>query len=224
MTGYAMALNLLASVLQARSTGEGRDVDVCLYDVGLANLNYLAAWTLNADYQPGRIARSAHPSLVPCQLFATADGWIYIMANKEKFFPLLCERLGVPGLARDARFATFADRLENRDTLSGLLDTAFRRQPTAQWLEVLAGAVPAAPVRTVAEALSSDFTAERGLVIRAEAATGASVALVGSPFGVCEPADTAAAPALGQSSTEILLRAGYGMDEIERLRALGILS
>jgi len=83
MTGYCMALSLVSGVMAARESGVGRDLDVTLYDVGLANLNYLAAWSVNAGYEPERIARSGHPTLVPCQLFRTKDSWIYIMANKE---------------------------------------------------------------------------------------------------------------------------------------------
>ena len=54
-----------------------------------------------------RLPRSAHPSLTPCQLYRTADGWIYIMCNKEKFWPALCDKLDRPEWAADPRFVTF---------------------------------------------------------------------------------------------------------------------
>lgn len=110
MTGYCLAMSLVAGLLDARRSGVGRDIDVCLYDVGLANLNYMATWAMNGGYQPERSERSAHPSLVPCQLFPTEDGWIYIMANKEKFFPLPCDRLDAPHLSSDPRFSNFQGR------------------------------------------------------------------------------------------------------------------
>ena len=122
MAGYCLALNVVSGVLAARRTGRGRDLDVCLYDVALASINYLATWSLNAGFEPQRRARSAHQTVVPCQLFTTADGWIYIMANKEKFFAVLCAELGVPELAHDPRFRRFPDRLANRQALSDLLD------------------------------------------------------------------------------------------------------
>ena len=227
MTGYCMALSLVAGVMHARATGAGRDVDVCLYDVGLANLNYLAAWNLNAGYEPRRIARSAHPTLVPCQLFRTTDGWIYIMANKEKFFRTLCERLELPELADDDRFATFADRLKNRELLSDILDATFETAPTRHWLSVLAGAVPAAPVLGVSDALGSDFAARRGMIERLTAESGASVDVVGSPFRIGGAEENRnrshAAPRLGQNSAELLREAGYGEAEIDRLRDLKVL-
>lgn len=223
MTGYAMGLSLVSGVMAARANGTGRDIDVCLYDVGLANLNYLAAWAMNAGYTPERIARSGHPTLVPCQLFKTSDGWIYIMANKEKFFPALCERLGVPGLARDPRFATFKDRLRNRAELSDLLDDAFMKGTTDRWMAALAGTVPAAPVLTMPQALAAPFTRDRGMVTRIESAGGAGVSVVASPFHTGDAPDRHAAPPLGRDSTALLQQAGYSDEEIAQLRGLGVL-
>lgn len=222
MTGYCMALSLVAGVMAARESGKGRDLDVTLYDVGLANLNYLAAWNANTGYEPERIARSGHPTLVPCQLFRTKDSWIYIMANKEKFFPALCAALNRPELATDARFTGFPERRANRAALSDLLDDAFSARSTAEWLDRLAGVVPAAPVAQMAEALNSAFTAERNMVVDLIAANGAAIKVVGSPFGTGEPAPSRAAPVLGQDTEALLLEAGYDSSRIEELRRRGI--
>jgi succinate--hydroxymethylglutarate CoA-transferase len=87
MTGLAMAYALLAALTGARATGEGRDIDVSLFDVALHNTSYLATWYLNEGVNQSRLPRSAHPSLTPCQLYKTADDWIFLMCNKEKFWP-----------------------------------------------------------------------------------------------------------------------------------------
>ncbi|MBW6506717.1 MAG: CoA transferase [Rhodobacteraceae bacterium] len=218
MTGYCMALALVSGVMAARESGKGRDLDVTLYDVGLANLNYLAAWSANAGYEPERIARSGHPTLVPCQLFRTKDSWIYIMANKEKFFPALCTVLGRPDLATDPRFVGFPERLANRPVLSDLLDDAFGARTTAEWLDLLAGVVPAAPVVRMAEALNAPFTAERNLIETLTAENGTAIKVVGSPFGTGETAPSRAAPRLGQDTEALLLEAGYDSSSIEELR------
>ncbi|MGW9331759.1 CoA transferase [Bosea sp. NPDC055594] len=193
-----------------------------LYDVGIANLNYMAAWALNRDFVPSRLARSAHPTLGPCQLFKTADGWIYIMANKEKFFPRLCERLERPDLVLDPRFQTFSDRQSHRQVLSDILDSIFVQCRTAQWLERLAGAVPAAPVANMAAALASDFTNERGMIMRLEAENGASLSVIGSPFVTGEAVPQRAAPILGRHTDALLAEAGITADEIDDLRSRGI--
>lgn len=145
MSGTYMALGLVSAVLAARQTGRGRDVDVNLYDTALYNLSYLGAWTLNSDYDPGRVRRSGHATLVPCQLYTTRDGWIFVMCNKEKFWPVLCDALGLPELAAEPRFATFAERRDNREELEAILDAAFARATTAEWLERLQARVPSPP-------------------------------------------------------------------------------
>jgi succinate--hydroxymethylglutarate CoA-transferase len=107
MAGVYAATVLLGGIVSARATGVGRDVDVSLFDTALANLNYLAAWYLNGGHAQGREPRGAHPSLTPSQLYRTADGWIFIMCNKQKFWPVLCEKLSRPEWSNDPRFASF---------------------------------------------------------------------------------------------------------------------
>ena len=89
---------------------------------------------LNGGHVQGREPRGAHPSLTPSQLYRTADGWIFIMCNKEKFWPVLCEKLGRPEWSDDPRFATFKARLENRAELTRLLDAALSMRGTEAWL------------------------------------------------------------------------------------------
>src|SRR3984957_13306541 len=139
MAGVYAALALLGGIVAARATGQGRDVEVSLFDTALSNLNYLATWFLNEGHAQGREPRSAHPSLTPSQLYRTADGWIFIMCNKQKFWPVLCGKIDRPEWANDKRFATFKARLANRATLTGLLDDALSTRSTADWLGVFAG-------------------------------------------------------------------------------------
>lgn len=222
MAGYCLALSIVSGVLNARSSGRGRDIDVSLYDVALANLNYLAVWAINAGFEPQRLARSAHPTVVPCQLFQTADGWIYIMANKEKFFPLLCAELGAPELADDPRFRRFPDRLANRRELSDRLDELFGKRPTADWVARLAGKVPAAPVASVGQALGSPFTAERAMVVDVDSDSGKSLRVLRSPLRTGDPPIRHAAPTLGQHTDELLTEAGIAAAQINDLKARGI--
>lgn len=218
MTGYAMAIGLLAGVFHARQSGKGRDIDCNLYDVGLTNLAYMAAWTANAGYRPERAARSGHPSIVPCQLFRTRDGWIYIMANKEKFFPILCDILQVPHLANDPRFRTFGDRRANKKVLSDLLDMAFSVRDTADWMRELGGQVPAAPVLDLPGALSSEILAERGRLVTLESAAGEGVKVIGCPVDIGESLPLNAGPELGRDTDALLRAAGLPENEIADLR------
>src|SRR6185436_20817265 len=131
ITGVIAALALVSGIVSVRATGRGMDVDTNLFDAAMHQLSYPATWFLNEGTTTSRLPRSAHPSLTPCQLFPTADGWIYVMCQTEKFWKLLTERVGHPELADRAEFRTFADRLRHREPLTVELDAIFRTRTTS---------------------------------------------------------------------------------------------
>ena len=217
MTGLMAGFALVSGLVGARATGRGMDVDVSLFDTALHNVSYLATWALNGGHVQGREKRGAHPSLGPTQMYPTEDGWLYVMCNKEKFFPELCARMGHPEWAADPRFTDFRARLANRDALTELLDAVFRTRPTAEWIAAFAGVVPAAPVLDIGQALATPFVAERGAVrdfVRAEG--GPPVRMLAGPVRVDgAPPPTRAAPGLGADTDEILARLGHGAGQIQ---------
>jgi succinate--hydroxymethylglutarate CoA-transferase len=224
MTGLAMAYALVSALLAARVSGEGRDIDVSLFDVALFNVSYLATWYLNAGHRQDRLPRSAHPSLTPCQLYRTADGWIYLMCNKEKFWPALCRALGRAEWATDARFLTFADRLKNRALVNEQVESELVKRTTGEWLATFAGAVPAAPVLDVAQALENSFVTEHGRLatVPHSAAPGGAYRTVAPPVRCAgEAAPARPAPALGADTDTILRGLGYDEARIAHLKRAG---
>lgn len=222
MTGVVSALALSSAVIGAKATGVGRDIDVSLFDTALHNLNYLATWFLDRGVSQGRVARSGHPSLVPSQLYKTKDGWLFIMCNKERFWPLLAERLGRPDLARDERFAKPGPRLENRDALTEILDEILSRHTTAEWIEMLGGIVPVAPVLDVKDALQNPFVAERGSVSDYVRDDGSEISMLRSPIRFDGEEVRRAGPSLGRDSRAILGEFGFDAKEIDSLIGQGI--
>jgi crotonobetainyl-CoA:carnitine CoA-transferase CaiB-like acyl-CoA transferase len=101
---------------------------------------------------------------------------MFLMCNKEKFWPVLCERIGRPGWATDPRYSTFKARLANRETLTRDLDDALSARTTAEWMEALGGLVPASPVFDVGQALDNPFVREGGRMCRAWSARCVSMA------------------------------------------------
>jgi crotonobetainyl-CoA:carnitine CoA-transferase CaiB-like acyl-CoA transferase len=164
MTGMTGVAALLAGLLAAKRTGKGCDVDVSLFDVALHQLGYMGTWYLNEGTSSSRQPRGAHYSLTPVQTFPTADGWIFVACMTERFWLALLDALSRRDLAADARFATQAARLEQREALSAILDTEFRRRSTAHWLAALGGRVPVAPINDLPQALDNPFVAATGMV------------------------------------------------------------
>ncbi len=214
MSGLYAAYALVSGVLAARESGTGRDLDVSLFDTALQNLAYLATWYLNAGHAQGREKCSGHPSLVPSQLFRTRDGHIFIMCNKEKFWPILCQRIGRPEWAEDTRFRTFKDRLANRGLVTEMLDDALSARTTAEWLDVFAGQVPAAPVNDLKQALDNPFVAERGRLREY-----GDVRMVAGPVVEAAEPPSAPAPRLGADTDAVLAECGFSPAEIAALRA-----
>lgn len=221
--GYAAALGLMVGLFDAQRTGVGRDVDVSLLDTAVAMLSYLATWTLNRDWQPERMPNSSHQTLVPSQNFETSDGWIVIFCAKENFYRDLVGLMGLPELADDSRFDSFAARLENRDALLPLLSERFGTRTTAEWLDDLSGRVPCGPVNTVQEALESDQVLAREMIIEVDHPEYGVIREVANPVKMAGGIDRPSpAPRLGQHTDEILADVlAYDTERVAALREEG---
>ena len=219
--GLMSALALMIGIYDAARTGRGRDVDTSLYDAALGMIAYPATWFLSAGIESERQPMSAHPSIVPFQFFQTADGYVAVACAKEKFVSILFKELGGE-LSADPRFQTFDDRRRNRAALLEVLSERFRREPTAEWMARLAGRVPIAPVRSMADALSMDeLRARRMLASYTQPVLGA-VSSIGSPLRVSDfdPAYRAA-PRYDQDRDAILEGIGLDRATIEALERDG---
>jgi crotonobetainyl-CoA:carnitine CoA-transferase CaiB-like acyl-CoA transferase len=217
-TGTSCALGLLAGILEARRTGKGRDIDVSLFDTAMHQLNYPAAWFLNEGLETGRAPRSAHPYIAPSQLYRTRDGWIFIMAQTQRFWELLCAKLGRPDLSASADFLDMPSRRKNRDELTRILDEEFAKQKTEYWIKDLSGTVPCGPVYDMARALQNPYFLERGGVQMLDHSDKPGFKLVASPFRIGEPLPARPAPKLGEHTDQLLKELGYSVQDIQRLK------
>jgi len=223
--GYAAMVGLMVGLFDAQRTGVGRDIDIALLDTAVSMLSYFAIWTLNRDWIAERTRESAHQTLVPAQNFPTRDGWIVIFCNKDKFWRDLVETLGVPELAEDDRFRTFADRFTNRDVLVSLLHARFTTRTTADWLDRLRGRVPCAPVNDVRQALADPQVLARDMIVEVEHPEFGTLREVRSPVRTeGEIRRPRRAPRLGEHTDPILRDIlGYSASTIARLRSAGVI-
>lgn len=220
MTGTMMSIGLLAALVDAQRSGIGRDVDVDLLSAAVHQTTYPAMWYLNEGDVTGRVPRSAHPSVTPSQMFRTADGWMFVMAQLPKFWTVLAERTGHPELASDPRFLTSADRLANRDELTATLDAVFSSKPTAHWLELLSGHMPVAPVFALDEALDNPYLQTTGMIDTVTHPDRADLRVLANPIKIDgQRLPNRAGPLLGADTDALLAEAGYDGAQIARLKA-----
>lgn len=183
--GLVAAIAILAGLHAARRDGVGMDCDISLFDTAIAMLTYPAIWQLNGDFEPRRTHHSAHPSLVPFQVFAVQNGWVVIACPKEKFWRRLADAVGRPDLSTDVNFATFATRSEHSVELLAILDSIFLSDTVDNWLKKLAEhGVPSGPVNSVEAALRDPHTLARSLIVETDHPYFGRVKQVRSPVNV----------------------------------------
>jgi crotonobetainyl-CoA:carnitine CoA-transferase CaiB-like acyl-CoA transferase len=161
--GIMAALGLLAKIVE----GKGGQVDVAMYDVMLSQLNYVAS-----------------PYVVPAQTFATRKGWLTLFISHDKFWQRFCAELGRPEWISDPRFATMAARGANREIVVAAVGAALMAEDAAEWMRRLVPlGVVAAAVSSLEDALASDATRARGMVV--EIVTGGgTIRSVGNPVKI----------------------------------------
>ncbi|HMJ96621.1 MAG TPA: CoA transferase [Thermoleophilaceae bacterium] len=222
--GYVSALALVGGLWRARRDGVGCDCDISLFETALAQLTYVGTWTATSGFHARRLAESAHPSIVPFQAFATADGWIVVACAKQKFWERLCEAIGRPDLPEDPRFADFGGRDKHRDELLPVLRTIFRERNSADWVELLSKAgVPAGPINDVAGALEDPQAEARGAVVELDHPRFGRVREIASPLRLSgPPPPLRRAPARGEHTEAVLTElCGYDRERLARLSAAG---
>lgn len=223
MTGTIMTIGLLGALVDAQRSGIGRDVDVDLLSAAVHQTSYPAVWYLNEGDVTERVARSAHPSVTPSQMFSASDGWVFVMAQLPKFWDVLVSRIGHPELVEDPRFATPAARLANRGALTEVLDSIFVEKPVAHWVGLLAGYMPVSPVYDLDQALDNPYLRATGMIDTVSHPDREAMRVLANPIRLNgERLPNRAAPLLGADTDAVLAEAGFSADEIAGFREGGV--
>ncbi len=217
--GFAAALGLVAALYSVEKTGVGRNVEVSLIDTAVSMLTYLAIWNLNRDFKPVRRPGSAHQTLVPVQTFRTQDGYIVLFCAKEKFWQELCLAMGVAEMASDERFKDFAARHKNREETVAAVQNILLTKTTSEWLQILRGKVPCAPVNDLSQALRDPFLRERGMIVESQHPVFGKIKQVAGPFKVSgSQVRHRRAPTMGEDTAQVLKDyLGYDEQQIAAL-------
>jgi succinate---hydroxymethylglutarate CoA-transferase len=220
-TGMLASNAILAAINARHRTGKGQKVELSLYETSLTMLINVAQNYLTAGRNGGRFG-NGHPSIVPYTTYQAADAMIAIGIGNERQFARCAEVLGHPEWAKDERFNSNRARVENREAIDGLLNTALAHGAADIWLDKLkAVGVPCGKINSVAEALDDPHTAARRMVETVEHPVIGTLKMLGIPFKFSDTACSVrrAPPTLGQHSEEVLAKElGLDQQAIAQLR------
>jgi crotonobetainyl-CoA:carnitine CoA-transferase CaiB-like acyl-CoA transferase len=157
----------------------------------------------------------------PAGSYQTSDGWIAVSLVKEENFAQLCGVLGCPELVDDPRFANFERRAENLAAVMAAMQERFLTAGTAEWEERCAAAgLLVSRVNDFGDWLDNEqVQAVNGYDLIDQPDVG-PVAMPRLPGG--QPFE-GVAPGIGTDTDAVLLEHGYTGEEIDQMRADGIL-
>ncbi|MEJ6394276.1 CoA transferase [Gymnodinialimonas sp. 2305UL16-5] len=208
MTGMYAAIGILAALRHRDATGQGQHIDLSLVDSTVAWLinEGVSHLTTGAD-RPRR--GNGHPSIVPYQTFASADGHVLVAVGNDAQFTRFCDFIGRPDLATHADYATNPVRLAHREVLIPILAEALAKLTSDQIIAGLeALKVPVGPVHTVEQVFATDQVAARHMRIDLEkpGIDRGGVELIGNPLNLSATPVTYRRPPphLGQDTQTVL--------------------
>jgi crotonobetainyl-CoA:carnitine CoA-transferase CaiB-like acyl-CoA transferase len=223
-----LSAHAIAAALRAREVKGGRrHIDIGLMDCRVSLLVNVAQYYLLDGRGPGPMG-SQHASMVPCQAFGTADTYIVIAVNAEKYCDGFYRVLGLEDLIKYSRFYDNLSRSRNREKLIPILQERRTTKSAEEWLALSSEAqVPCGSINTLVQVFSHPQAIARNMVVDIDhekagrlRCKGNPVKTVGLEEGPFDPA-----PLLGEHTDQVLRSVlGYPTDRIASLRAEGAIA
>jgi crotonobetainyl-CoA:carnitine CoA-transferase CaiB-like acyl-CoA transferase len=221
-TGTMGAFALSAALYQRERTGHGQRIDMAMLDVAMILMaSHLTGYLRNSKHPKPHGNKHAHATN---SAYQTKDGLVMLGASNLRQQKRLWTVLEHPGMIKRTNDERDADHDREEKLLSEIMLT----RTAAEWEVYLQSRhVPAARVRTMAEAIADPQIASRGVMHRHESAPG-----IEGPFGVPVAAFKFAhdgprvdrpPPLFGEHTEEVLDELGYDRNEVARLRAAHVI-
>ena len=205
----------------------GAFIDVSMLESVLATMGWVVSNHLVGGVDP-EPQGNENPTYAPSGSFQCRDAPINIAANTDDQWVALAGHLGRTDLLDHPDFATREDRKRNRHRLRAELETVLTTRPAEIWAEELAAiGVPAGAVMRAPAILAHPQITSRDFIGRFDDVPGVGRAVdlvrLGAMIDGLRPSVTTTPPALGQHSDDILQGLGYEAEQIQTLRAEGVI-
>ncbi len=210
-------MGILAALIDARSSGRGRYVDVAMTDAVLAHAIFPLLGFLERGETPSRGTGMLDGGLACYNVYRTRDDrYMAVGALERKFWETLCDILGCPELkGKHIVYGEEARPVKER------LAAIFATRTQSEWAELFDRAdCCVSPILTIEEALANEQIRARGMSTEQNGLTQFALPVKLSEF---EFEIERSAPERGEHTEEILREAGYGDAEIEALRKNGVI-
>lgn len=225
--GMTATIAVLAALFHVKAGGgDGQHIDVSLFDAQLAAMTVTSSSYLLANEIPKLMGCDSNVSS-PYQSFECADARLVVTVNNEGQFTGMCRALGFPEVAKDPRYATNAQRMQNRDTLIPLLSEAMKKLPVQTCMDRFsAHGVPCGQINDIGEALESEQARHREMTRVIDHPVKGGTRVVSNPikFSGTPVQYKLAPPLLAEHTTEILTELlKLEPSRIEELAAAGVI-
>ncbi len=219
MGGITAAMAICAALVDSRTTGQGRRIDVSMLESTLASMGWVVSNYLNAGVEPIPMGNENFTA-APSGAFRTKEGLLNIAANEDAQYEKLCDVIGRPKLKTDPRFAERETRRRNRLAINREIAPELMKRSAAEWEQALIEAgVPAGCVLSVPEILGHAHLSGRNFVSEFEGSAGKQkVTRGGFLFSDDQASPQGPAPALSEHTDAWLSKLGYNAEKIETLR------
>ena len=224
-TGSHLVSGILAALIQRGRTGRGQKVEVAMLDMALPSMSGLIANELEG--KPYARMGNRHRAACPSNVYEAADGQILIFCVSESHWKTVVRLMDREELLTSARYKDHAARFAIADEVDAIVSEWSRAHGRDELVQILLEHhVPCAPVRTVAEVVADPETKRRNMLLESEFPTRGPIAVLGSPVKLSDGDYSRAAlnppPALGQHTAQVLAAVGIEAQELEELRADGV--
>ena len=227
MTGLGLAGAVAAALYARDRSGVGQEIRMSLFHAGLWMLGSDVQAAITTGYCHRPLGRGAAPNPL-FNFYRTRDGrWLHlIMLQPDRHWTSFCRAIGREDLVADARFASAPIRFQHCRDLIAILDPIFASRTLEEWAAALdAEGCYWGKVQSVEEVTEDPQAEATDAFVAVGLPDGRPLRVVASPvrFTATPAAPRGAAPELGQHTEEVLLEAGYGWEDIARLKDLGVL-
>lgn len=202
-TGMWAVIGILSALHERQRSGQGRTVDVSLFETATCWVSLLASQYLASGDVPTKQGSGAS-SIVPYKAYVTLDGEeIVVAAGSDGLFQRLVNELDRPEWALDPRYIDNPSRVANQAELYQMLDEIFVTGSVEQWTARMdAAGIPCSPVQNIAQMLAHPQTAALDLL---QDIPGTDMKCLGLPlsFDRRRPTPVGAPPALGEHTESL---------------------